>query len=288
MKTRPTCFPISSQITTAIALPLLLAATTTASAKSPLGRNWPARQRVSMDQIDHAALDRLLHKYVDADGYVDYSHWQKTSADRKSLLAYLASLGRASTSLKASRQAKLAFWINAYNAVTIEGILQEYPTSSIRNHTARVFGYNIWKELPLIVAGKNYSLDDMEHTILRKMSEPRIHFAIVCASVGCPRLRNEAYTATNISAQLDDNAHDFFSRRQNLRVSGNTLFLSPILDWFGEDFGTTQTARLRTIKAYLPASTRQLVEKRSTQVRYLDYDWSLNDQSKKNAAARRR
>lgn len=133
----------------------------------------------------------------------------------------------------------------------------------------------------LIVAGKNYSLDDMEHTILRKMGEPRVHFAIVCASVGCPRLRNEAYTQANISAQLDDNARDFFSRRQNLRISGNTLLLSPILGWFRDDFGTSQTARLRTIKAHLPASTRQLVEKRSTQVRYLDYDWSLNDQSRR-------
>ena len=156
---------------------------------------------------------------------------------------------------------KLAFWINAYNAVTIEGILQEYPTTSIRNHTARVFGYNIWQDLPLIVADKQYSLEQIEHEVLRKMNEPKIHFAIVCASIGCPRLRNEAYTSSRVDEQLADNARDFFSRRKNLQVdmARRTLKLSSILSWFDDDFGSTQAKQLQTIKSYLPKDAQSLI-----------------------------
>ena len=142
----------------------------------------------------------------------------------------------------------LAFWINAYNATTIEGILQVYPTSSIRNHTAKVAGYNLWKDLPLLVGGKPHSLDAMEHQILRKMGEPRIHFAIVCASVGCPRLMNEAYTPDRIEEQLALNTRDFFSRSQNFQVDqSGVMHVSSILDWFGEDFGPTQQAQFTEI-----------------------------------------
>ena len=102
-------------------------------------------------------------------------------------------LSQANPQAHSTRHAKLAFWINAYNAVTVHGILREYPTSSIRNHTAKLAGYNIWKDLQLAIGGRAYSLDTMEHMILRPEREPQIHFAIVCASIGLSRLLNEAY-----------------------------------------------------------------------------------------------
>lgn len=245
-----------------------------------LGRKWPVATRSSIDQIDHSALDALLKKYVDVDGFVDYSAWQAARGDRQALLTYLGSLGRADPQSKASHEAKLAFWINAYNALTIEGILREYPTTSIRNHTAKVFGYNIWHDLVLIVGSETYSLDRIEHQILRKMGEPRIHFTIVCASIGCPRLRNEAYTTTRLTEQLADNARDFFSRRQNLRVDtrSRTLYVSSILDWFGEDFGRSTSRQLAAIKPYFPETAQQVLDQGEVQVRYLDYNWRLNDQ----------
>lgn len=252
-------------------------------AKPPLGKNWPAAQRVSMESIRHAALDKLLDKYVDDDGYVDYKAWQASRADRQALQNYLVALGRASREIGASKAARLAFWINAYNAVTIEGILQVYPTESIRNHTAKLFGYNIWKNLPLWVGGRQYSLNAIEHEILRKMNEPRIHFAIVCASVGCPTLRDEAYTAEKLEQQLAENARDFFRRSKNLRIDrqNRTLYLSSILSWFGEDFGKTQSQRLRTIRPYLPEAAQDLIDSGNVRVRYLEYDWGLNDQARK-------
>ena len=164
-------------------------------------------------------------------------------------------------------------------------MFESQSLSSIRNHTARVLGYNIWKELPLIVGGRQYSLEHIEHQILRKMREPRIHFAIVCASIGCPRLRNEAYTAKRLQKQLVDNTTDFFSRPQNFRVRGGTLYVNPILNWFAADFGSSQVQRFTYLQRYLPESGRAMAIRSSTQISYLKYDWNLNDQSTRQRQA---
>jgi len=258
-----------------------------ASAKPPLGRSWPRSQRVSMDKIDHSAFSVLLKKYVDADGYVNYRAWQASASDRGALQNYLAQLGRADASARAGRSAQLAFWINAYNALTLEGMLQLYPTSSIRNHTAKAFGYNIWKQLPLIVGDGQYTLDTIENRILRRTGEPRIHFAIVCASISCPRLRNEAYTAARLEQQLTANTKDFFSRSNNFQYDARrgVMKVSSIINWFGGDFGKNQTARFRYLKPYLPADSQQLAVNPRTRVRYLRYNWGINDQARKQQAA---
>lgn len=241
----------------------------------------------SFDQIDHSVWNGLLKKYVDSDGYVNYTRWNSSQADRRALSGYLANLSTASSSGRSTKDAKLAFWINAYNAVTVEGILREYPTSSIRNHTAKVVGYNIWKDLHLLVGGKAFSLDSIEHKILRKEGDPRIHFAIVCASVGCPRLLNQAYTATAVQQQLDLNARDFFSRPQNFRYDqrSQSVQLSSILDWFGEDFGPNQQAQLRTISRWVPANAQSAVQSGRLRVSFADYSWDLNDQKRRGAVA---
>ena len=258
----------------------------TAMARSPLGASWSPSDLRSMDDILHRRFDVLLKRYVDSDGYVKYSDWHSSEEDRRQLQQYLKELSQADLNKPASHEARLAFWINAYNAVTIEGILQEYPTDSIRNHTSRLGGYNIWKDLPLKVGGRSYSLDAIEHQILRKMSEPRIHFAIVCASVGCPRLLNEAYTSERVNEQLALNARDFFSRTQNLRLEPNgTLQVSSILKWFGADFGSSEEARIGYLQTYFPTQIQQQLGRTTPNVTYLNYDWSLNDQSSKPAAA---
>ena len=244
-----------------------------------VGTRSPAA-RVSMDQIDHSAWDAILRRYVNDDGMVNYRSL-RASADVRALDAYLVTLSTADPTIPASRDATLAFWINAYNAVTVRGILREYPTSSIRNHTAKLVGYNIWKDLQLYVGGTSYSLDSMEHEILRPMGDPRIHFAIVCASVGCPRLLNEAYVAARIDNQLEENSRDFFSRSQNFQHDerGHRFNLSSILNWFGEDFGPDQAAQLQYISQWLPSSSaRQAALSNDVRVSYLEYDWSLNAQ----------
>ena len=215
-------------------------------AKDPLGQRWSKESRVSMNKVSHKRFDILLKKYVDEDGYVAYSKFKASGTDRKELQTYLAELGQASISKPAARSSQIAFWINAYNAVTLEGILQE-------------------------------------HSILRKVNEPRIHFAIVCASVGCPRLLNSAYTGSQLEAQLILNSKDFFSRSKNFRISekSNRLYLSSIIDWFAEDFGENDQERLKAIEPYLPASAQYRIQQSDLNIRFLDYDWSLNDQKSK-------
>lgn len=247
-----------------------------------IGRSVSGRQQIAVEKIDHTSWNTLLARYVDEAGLVDYKKWKATAANVRQLGRYLDHLSAASIATNSDKNAKLAFWINAYNAVTIEGILREYPTSSIRNHTAKVFGYNIWDDLQLLVAGKPYSLNDMEHKVLRKLGEPRIHFAIVCASIGCPRLLNEAYEPAKLDAQLTANAKHFFADRSKFRVerAENTVYVSPIMDWFGEDFGKTTAEQMLTIAPYVPKGERSFVGSGRAKVKYLDYDWGLNERRK--------
>ncbi len=255
-----------------------LAASVSVAADVNIGLNVAAGQQLPLSAIDHSAWDALLKRYVDDRGMVDYRSWKASAGDSRALDAYLNHLSHSSG--QGSREEKLAFWINAYNAVTIKGILQEYPTTSIRNHTAKLFGYNIWKNLKLIVGGKPTSLDEMEHQILRKMGEPRIHFAIVCASIGCPRLLAEAYLPDRLDGQLTLNSQSFFADPSKFRYDAarRTIQISPIMKWFGEDFGGNQAAQLKRIAAYLPDQAAQsLAASRSAAVSYLDYDWGLND-----------
>lgn len=236
---------------------------------------------VPLDRVDHSTWDKLLQKYVDRDGMVNYKAWKASESDGRALKQYLATLGAADANAPTTKQGKLAFWINAYNALTVQGILDVYPTSSIRNHTAKLVGYNIWDDLLLPVGGEKYSLNRIEHEILRKLGEPRIHFAIVCASIGCPRLLNEAYTPEKVESQLDENARDFFARQKNLQVdfANRKVRVSSILDWFGEDFGPTPEKGLAGLAKQMPDETaRKLIASEDFSVSYLDYDWSLNEQ----------
>jgi hypothetical protein len=257
--------------------------------KIAVGKNWPSADRISIDAVDHSTWTGLLVRYVDARGMVNYKDWKASGDDAAELDKYLEHLSRASLRQPASREAALAYWINAYNAVTMWGILREYPTSSIRNHTARLFGYNIWYDLLLWVDGQQYSLHQIEHEVLRKTGEPRIHFAIVCASMGCPRLLDTAYTTDQLDAQLTTNARQFFADGGKFRydASQNRVWVSPILDWFAADFGRDQAAQLRAIAPHLPDDrAANLARGGAARVSFLDYDWNLNDQATDRGARR--
>jgi hypothetical protein len=237
--------------------------------------------RPSLAEVDHAAYDALLHKYVNDHSLVAYAHWKANTEDSQALERYLKRMGCVDLRKRAPQAAQLAYWINLYNATTLWGILREYPTSSIRNHTAGMLGYNIWKDLFVRVDGQLYALDDMEHMVLRTMGEPRIHFAIVCASKGCPPLRNRAYTAAGLDQELADNARHFFGKPANLQTdeSSRTVYLSELLKWYGSDFAPTPAEQLRVLRPYFPVPERLAwIEQPGVSVQYLPYDWNLNDQ----------
>ena len=272
---------LRSALSCKIACCLFVALSNEARAGGPVYLGNKSAATIAIDDIDHQIWDTLLREYVDQDGMVNYRDWKASREDMRRLDNYIQALSAANLSAPVSRSAKLAFFINAYNAVTIKGILREYPTSSIRNHTAKLLGYNIWKDLQLYVGGVPLSLDAIEHKMLRKLSEPRIHFAIVCASIGCPRLLSEAYVADRLDQQLESSAIDFFRRSPNFKFDrqSKTFYLSSILDWFGEDFGRSRSARLKSISRWVPAGpARQAAALGEGNVEFLDYDWGLNEQ----------
>jgi hypothetical protein len=260
------------------ALILHLGPALASAADVEVNRPCPPGQQFSIDQVDHSTYDALLQRHVDGLGMVDYARWKSTPADLQALQAYLAYLGCVDLDRPASREGTLAFWINAYNAMTLHGILREYPTSSIRNHTAKFAGYNIWKDLLLVVDGTRYSLDDIEHSILRKMGEPRIHLALVCASKGCPQLWNRAYSAYGLDEQLTANGQRFLSRPENFRAdpTSRSVSISRLFEWYGTDFAPTPAGQLRALAPMLPPGTEWAAGP-GIRVGYLEYDWSLND-----------
>jgi hypothetical protein len=182
-----------------------------------------------------------------------------------------------------SRDEKLAFWINAYNILAIDLVQRHYPIDSIRSIGGLLSP--VWKKTAGEIAGRPYTLHEIEHEILRPMGEPRIHGAIVCASLSCPPLRREPYRAAELDAQLEDNVRRWLADpRKGARIdrSGRTLYLSPILDWFADDFGGDVLA---FVASHLPAEEATWIQAqgRALRIRYFDYDWSVNDAGTRTA-----
>ncbi len=237
--------------------------------------------RLSYEDISHAPLDTLLRRYVDCNGMVCYSRWRNQCYDVRELEAYLHGLSQVDADLPARREAKMAYYINAYNAMTLWGILHEYPVASIQRIDGKRTQFAIFDDLQLWDGESYRSLNGIENDVLRPLGDPRIHFALVCAARGCPRLRNRAYTADALQWQLDDNAREFFSSHARFHISRitRTVQMSPILEWYRDDFGQTDHEVVSTVFAYLPQQDRQWLSQHCDwRLKYLGYDWSLNDQ----------
>lgn len=227
----------------------------------------------------HAAWTALLSRSV-RDGAVDYAGLAKTG--QGDLDAYLKSLQSVCRSHfdAWSREQKLAFWVNAYNAYTVRLILDHYPVKSIRAIGLLPLAAFRERSIPLQnLAGKKLSLDELENDVLRKeFSEPRIHFAIVCASASCPKLRSEAYRAADLEAQLDEAARGFVRdpAKNRFDASSRTLRLSSIFKWFREDFERAAKTIPEFVARYEAEPTATALRAGSVRVEFLEYDWSLN------------
>jgi hypothetical protein len=229
--------------------------------------------------VDHSALDQLLRRNVDEQGRVDYDAFDGSSA----FAGYLRTLAAIEPD-RLHRDDELALWINAYNAYTIELINRHGERRSIRNinRTLGIFrGSGPWSEPLAAVGGTDYTLDEIEQDIIRRrFADPRIHFALVCAALGCPPLRREAYTGAELDAQLDDQARRFLLHdptKNRVDVGDESLYLSRIFDWYGEDFGENPQAIGAYVATFFPAGAeRDLLTSGEFRIRYTDYDWSLN------------
>ena len=217
-------------------------------------------------QAQTSIFDSLLQKNVDKTGRVDY---QSLKNNETLLDNYLAYIQNNEPTKDWSSNKKKAFWINTYNAYTIKIILNNYPLKSIRD--IKIDGKTAWK-IPFVKVGqKRYTLDQIEHEILRKkFNDPRIHVGINCASVSCPRLWNFAFTEDNIASSLDNLMKEFINNTTRNKISKNNLALSEIFNWFSKDF-----IKNGTIISYLNTYAAIKISEKAS-IKYLTYDWSLN------------
>lgn len=204
----------------------------------------------------------LLKQYVDAEGNVDYKALRNK---KEELDAYLENLAQRVPDKNWTKAKTLAFYINLYNAATVKLIVENYPLNSIGDLK------NPWKKKWINQNGKILSLSEIEHSILRNMGEPRIHFAINCASISCPKLLNEAFEEATLEKQLDKAAKDFIKDSSKNIISKDEIRLSKIFDWYKKDF-ETDGSLIDYLNTYLESPINQDVKKG-----YLKYNWNLNE-----------
>lgn len=226
----------------------------------------------------HAPWSALLSAHVEH-GLVDYDAFAKSTEFPK----YLNSLATARLEAM-TKDERLAFWINVYNAYTIALINKHKERESIRNinmFLGVVKGKGPWKEDIVRAAGRTLTLDEVEHKIIRaEFKEPRIHMALVCAAMSCPPLRTEAYEGARLNEQLKDQTRTFLRDRQmenRLDLGNSILHLSPIFDWYREDFGKTDAAIRRFVAPYFDgAGEKNAFSDSRLKIEFTEYDWSLN------------
>lgn len=240
---------------TFLTITLLLIAVFTFAQKAPSHQQW----------------DKLLKKNVDEAGMVNYKGFQK---DKSELDGYLKILSDNAPQKSWSEKDQIAYWINAYNAFTISLILQHYPVKSIKDIGGKIYKINTAWDIRFIKIGREkYDLNNIEHKFLRrKFDDPRIHFAIVCASMSCAKLRREAYSGTQLDAQLEDQGKDFLNDRSKNNITADKAQLSKYFSWYGGDF-TKNGSLVDFINKYSKTKITS-----NTKINYLDYNWSLNEQ----------
>ena len=235
--------------------------------------------------FDDSPYARVLEKYLTPTGQVHYAALKNDSADLDAFIQELAAVSPENQPhVFPTAEAQIAYWINAYNAFVVHAVVQAYPIGSVRDLKFG-FGLLFFKRAKFIAGGKKYSLDDIEHGILRKRyQEPRIHFAVNCASASCPPLRPEPFRAETLDAQLEQAARDFIARPENAAVQNDALYLSKIFDWYGEDFvralereGATRPRVADYVLRYLPQEHAAHLRQRKLRVKFYAYDWTLND-----------
>lgn len=214
------------------------------------------------NDFNHSLWNSLLQKHVSSQGNVNYKGFK---ADESKLKIYFQSLSDNTPQDSWTKAEKLAYWINAYNAFTVKLIIDRYPVKSIKDISSP------WNQRFIKLGDKTYSLNDIEHKILRKMDEPRIHFGIVCASVSCPKLQNTAFESSKIEVQLSNATKEFLADPARNNLSQNSIRISKIFKWFAKDFKKGGSL-IDFLNKYSEITISQNASKR-----YKNYDWNLNE-----------
>ncbi len=240
---------------------------------------WNAAAASNPASIDHRLWDSLLTRYLDArhaSGIARFAYAKVSVEDKRRLRDYLKVLQDLDPR-RYARAEQRAYWINLYNALTVDLVLRHYPVKSIRDIHEDLIAFGPWDDPIAAVAGQTLSLNDIEHRILRPLwKDPRLHYALNCASLSCPNLAARAYTVANTGALLEVGARAYVNHPRGVRVEGKRLIVSSIYHWYRVDFGATDTALLAHFTRYAEpalAATLKAFHGRIAD----DYDWALNE-----------
>ncbi|WP_161862533.1 DUF547 domain-containing protein [Algicella marina] len=224
---------------------------------------------------DHSAWAAVLRDHVrlSKDGIARFAY---RDAKQSQVASYIVALSSIDPSRLTSASA-FAFWVNLYNAATIETVLAAYPVKSIRDIGGGLFTSGPWQEKRLRVAGQDLSLDDIEHGILRPVwGDARVHYAVNCASLGCPNLADRPWSADRLGSMLQAGAWAYINHPRGMTLQDGRLVVSSLYDWYKQDFGGTDAGVLAHFRKYLEPGRLSAVEKVDKIAAYR-YDWSLND-----------
>ena len=224
--------------------------------------------------FSHELFDQVLQEHVDEKGRVNYT---KLKANPEKFEAYLDLLASANPA-ELSYNEQLTFWVNAYNALVIKGVLNHYPITSVRK--VKLFN-GFFSRLKFQAANKMYTLDEIEHGIIREeFADPRAHFVLVCASSSCPPLWTRAYTAETIEEGLETATLNFIRNPEQVKINRakRSISVSKIFKWYEDDFKEGYDGVLDFLADYLPPEDAEYLESTEVKLHYLDYDWTLNDQ----------
>ena len=258
---------------------LILCSTAQAAPAARLWERWSAHDPASTSTIDHANWHALLQQYVvrsdDGVNRFAYRRLLESETERKRLREYLNRMSQIEIS-QYNRDQQRAYWINLYNAITIEVVLDDYPVESIRDIRSGLFSPGPWKRKLIEIENEELTLDDIEHRILRPVwQDPRVHYAVTCASIGCPNLQPEAFTADHAEILLHRGADQFVNHPRGARVVDGKLQVSSIYRWFEADFGGSETGVIDHLKRYARSALRKALDG-IDRISGDDYDWSIN------------
>lgn len=254
-----------------------------AAPKSVLWERWMAHDPASTSRIDHGVWSDVLDRFLvtGSDGVNRFAYGAVTSDDVSKLDGYLDSLSNVAIS-SFSRPEQMAYWINLYNALTVKVILDHHPVDSIRDIdiSPGLFSDGPWGKKLLTIEGEKVALDDIEHQILRPIwQDPRIHYAVNCASIGCPNLQPAPFLSDKLDRQLDAAAREFVNHPRAVEVRNSGITASSIYDWFQEDFGGDDRGVIAHLKAYAEPDLAMKLEEIG-RIDDHDYDWQLNEAKK--------
>ncbi len=229
--------------------------------------------------VDHRMFDELLHRYVTPAG-VSYQDWSQHPEDIQKLRRYLSGLQSATPSQMGAEPA-LAYWINLYNAATLNLVLEKYPIKSIKDIGAP--SSSPWEKTVATVEGRPLSLSQIENDVIRpKFHAARSHFALNCAARGCPPIRPEAYVGERLRSQLEDQTKRFLGdRKTNFVDATGTIWLSKIFEWYAADFEAASGSVWAFVAPYLEGSPAGARSASKSPLRYTEYDWTLNEATNK-------